>query len=259
MGELTEGQPNDIAGNMGEAAMEKFLGLVGDTAKPCVTKAIDYTLLVFLLLLQFMRCSPTTAAELYERAQNQNIDQTTFNDIYSCDAGDKSSILYSSDPIINGLVLTSIVIGILHGIMLGCAVWIHSSRAGKDVEIHPLVEELYKCTDKLIMIDSAIEIPISFFWAPLMTLFLWSFFALSVVGLFLFSTLYNATVPDDKSAQAVFTSSAILIVLSLYQLTGSVSQYWVMYKASVSKESRDKYKEGLKAKESAVSAIQEIM
>ena len=229
--------------DMGEAVIEKIIGFVSEKAKPCIAKAIDYTLLVALLLLQFMKCSPATAEDIYLSVQENTFNKTT---VYSCDIND-GTLLLSSDKTLNGFVLAAIVIGISYGVLVSVIIFLHSSRKGKDIQIHLLTQGLYKCTDKIMVIDSVLEIPISFFWAPMMTIFLWSFFSASAIGLFLMSRLYNDRVLDDENAKAVFSSSAMLVLLSLFKLTGDISQYWVLYTASTSKESRDKFAKSLTA------------
>lgn len=76
-----------------------------------------------------------------------------------------------------------------------------------------------------------------------MALLVWTIFTCCVIGLFFLSSYYNTSVPDDANAQSVFSTSVFLVILSLFKLTGEVSQYWVLFKASTSKESRDKFDE----------------
>ena len=226
-----------------ETLTERFLGNVSDRAKPCVAKAIDYTLLVILLLLQFMQCSP--ANKLQDYMEDNKSNETTFSDLYSCSMGDSSSLLYSSEMYINVLVIMTISIGIIIGVLYGAFVWIHAGGV-QELPIHPWTEKLYKCTDKILVIDSAIEIPISFYMAPIMTVFLWSLFASCFIGSSFIMTIYSKSVENDEKAIAVFGTSIVLVGLSLFKLTGEVSQYWVLYKASVSQKNRDKFDEDRK-------------
>jgi hypothetical protein len=221
---------------------EKILGFVSEKAKPCVNKAMDYTLLVVLLLLQFTRCKPPILEDVVNSINDKTFNETT---IYNCDI-DGNTLLFSSDSSVNIIVLTAIIIGISYGILISAGIWFHASRRSKDLKIHPLAEGLYKFTDKILIIDSALEIPISFFWAPFMTVFLWLFYLVFVIGLFLLSRLYNERVSDDENAKSIFSTSSTLVALSLFKLTGDVSQYWVLYVASTSQERRDMFKESLK-------------
>ena len=221
-----------------ETLTERFLGNVSDRTKPWVVKAIDYTLLVILLLLQFMQCSP--ANKLQDYMEDNKSNETTFSDLYSCSMGDSSSLLYSSDMYINVLVIMTISIGIIIGVLYGAFVWIHAGGV-QELPIHPWTEKLYKCTDKILLIDTAIEIPISFYMAPIMTIFLWSMFTACFFGLIFLSTMYGDIMKDDENAKTVFGTNSMLVGLSLFKLTGEVSQYWVLYKASISKENRDKF------------------
>ena len=224
------------------ALVEKFLGNVSSRAKPCVAKAIDYTLLVVLLLIQFMRCSPADFDDIKDLVTTNSNETITASTLYSCDIDDKSKLLYSSKTYVNVLVIMAISIGIIIGILFGAFVWIHA-RGIEDLPIHEWTEQLYKCTDKILVIDSALEIPISFYMAPAMTIFVWSLFAACSAGLIFLSTMYGRIVKGDENAITVFTTNALLVGLSLFKLTGEVSQYWVLYQASVSQDIRDKFDE----------------
>lgn len=240
---------DDIGGDTTEDAQEtlteRFLGNVSDRAKPCISKAIDYTLLVILLLLQFMQCSPATLDNLQEHVKDNKLNETSVSDFYSCNMSDSSLILYSSETYINVLVIMAISVGIIIGVLYGAFVWIHARRI-EELPIHPWTEKLYKCTDKILIIDSAIEIPISFYMAPGMTVFLWSLFACCFVGSIFMLTIYSKSVEHDEQAITVFGTNLALVGLSLFKLTGEVSQYWVLYKSSVSQENREKFDEDQK-------------
>lgn len=247
MGQVGDQAMDDLGvENIQETLVAKFLGNVSDRAKPCLSKAIDYTLLVLLLLLQFMRCSPAKLEDLQAYAIDNKLNETAASTFYSCDiTGNKSTLLYSSETYVNALVIMSIFTGIIIGILYGAFVWFHA-RGIDDLHIHPWTEKLYKCTDKILVIDSAIEIPISFYIAPVMTIFLWSMFTACCSGLIFLSIMYGNIMEDDENAKTVFGTSSILVGLSLFKLTGEVSQYWVLYKASASKENRDKFDEDQK-------------
>lgn len=233
---------NDKEKMMGGAVADKITSLVSDRAKPCVSKAIDYTLLVFLLLLQFMRCNPITPEEVYQQVQENTLNTTNVSSLYSCEFSGHSSLLYSSeDSYVNFLALATIIIGLCIGIVYAAFVWIHSSRQADDIPIHPWTQKLYQCTGKILVIDSALEIPISFYFAPVMTFILWTFFSLAIAGLIFLSVMYGNIVQGDENAKSVFSTNAALVALNLYQLTGEVSQYFVLYKASTSKETREKF------------------
>ena len=225
--------------NITENITAKVASFVSDSAKPCVAKAMDYTLLVLLLVLQFMRCSPPSTDDLIDQLKpvNGTLNVTTIKSdlqsIYSCDiSSTQSSIFFASDAWINGLVFAAIIIAFLYGLVCGVGVWIHSTRRAGDNEVPPMVEKLYSITDRILVIDTLIEIPIAFYWTPIATLFMWIFFSISCVGLVLLSVLYARTVPDDPNAQSVFNTSAFLVAFSLFKLTGEASQYWVQYIAA---------------------------
>ena len=234
---------SDAVGDAGEdlegAIIEKFLGFVSDNAKPCITKAIDYTLLVAVLILQFLNCKPLNAQELVEKYNSGDLKLNTTS-VYSCNASDEPIIFSSSSKTLNILIMIAVAIGLSYGIIMAIAIWIHSKYQAKDIKVHSLTEKLYKFTDRIIIIDSLLEIPISFFWAPLVTLMLWGFFAVAVTGFFLIARLYNDQVKDDENAKAVFTSSTFLVIFSLFKLTGDISQYWVKFVTSTVEDADDK-------------------
>ena len=236
----------DALSGLGKGTMEeapenitaKIASLVSDSAKPCVAKALDYTLLVLLLVLQFMRCSPPSTDDLIEQLKledgNLNVTyiKSDLGSIYSCDiSSTQSSVFFASNSWINGLVFSAIIIAFIYGLVGGVGVWIHSMHRA-DIEVPPMVQKLYSITDRIMIIDTLIEIPIAFYWTPIATLLMWIFFCISCVGLTLLSVLYARTVPNDPNAQSVFNTSAFLVAFSLFKLTGEVSQYWVQYTAA---------------------------
>jgi hypothetical protein len=233
-----------------ETLAAKLLGNVSDRAKPCLSQAIDYTLLVLLLLLQFMRCSPAKLEDLQDYVTDNKLNETTVSAFYSCDIGDKSTLLlHSSETYLNVLVIMAISAGIIIGILYGAFVWFHAWCGKEDTPIHSWTKKLYKCTDKMLLIDTVIEIPISFYMAPIMSIFVWSMFAACSFGLIFLSKMYGDIMKDDENAKTVFVTNSMLVGLSLLKLTGEVSQYWVLYKASVSEDNRKKYDEARRTKD----------
>jgi hypothetical protein len=232
-----------------EVQQKKRVGLA--MAKPCIAKAIDYTMLEILLLVQYTRCKRPSVTQLIKEqakyAKNNPGDPFVPPALFSCDTEGSPSVFFQSseNAAINALIMTTISISIFYGVFCGIVVWYHSSRKAKDVEIHPVTEKLYKCTDRIIVFDTLVEIPISFFWAPLMTVFLWFSFSTSIVGLFFLSKNYNKIMVEDDNAQAVFFSSAVVTGISLFKLTGEISQYWVKYAASISWDTKKELAEKL--------------
>lgn len=249
MDNIIDAEFGDDGDDPQDAVVEKFLGFVGDNAKPCIAKAIDYLMVSGLLLLQFFRCQPITTQELYDSVKDDPSKLTALNatSVYSCDASDTSIIFSSSNQTVNILIIIAVVLGLSYGFLMAIGIWIHSKKQADNVKVHPLTEKLYNFTDKIIIVDTLLEIPISFFWAPLMTIILWGFFALAVTAVFLIADLYNKNVQGDENAQAVFTSSAFLVVFSLFKLTGDISQYWVMFVTATvegAEEKFEQYEEG---------------
>ena len=110
------------------------------------------------------------------------------------------------------------------------------------METKVVLESIYQWTGKLIFIDSIIEILITFFWAPFMTVFLWGTFSLLVIGIG-FTAINFAEQVEDPGASNTFNMSSLLVVLSLLKFTGEISQYWVMYKAAMAKEKLHVFKD----------------
>eukprot|EP00551_Chaetoceros_affinis_P014311 CAMPEP_0203707700 /NCGR_PEP_ID=MMETSP0091-20130426/56584_1 /ASSEMBLY_ACC=CAM_ASM_001089 /TAXON_ID=426623 /ORGANISM="Chaetoceros affinis, Strain CCMP159" /LENGTH=268 /DNA_ID=CAMNT_0050583985 /DNA_START=14 /DNA_END=820 /DNA_ORIENTATION=- len=240
-----------------DAIAEKFATVVSDFAKPCIVKAIDYTMLGALLVLQFFRCQPMSTEDIMSNVKENNLDAVNATSVYSCDLNG-TSIIFASNTVVNVFSMIAVVIGLLYGVVVAVIVFIHSRRQGENTKVHPLTEKLYKFTDKILIIDTALEIPISFYWAPLMTIILWGFFAVAVVAIFLIASLYNTQVKDDENAKAVFASSAFLVVLSLFKLTGEVSQYWVKYVTSTLEDAEDQFDQYESSKERGGSILQNM-
>ena len=225
---------------------EVLFGNVSEKAKPCINKAFDYTLLVCLLILQYMRCKP-------------DFDEVKKIPVYEC--AWNNTILYSSDSPeddgvrINKLVLAAVITGFSYGIILSIIVGVHAFFQSKNVKIHPLTASLYKCTNKIVIIDSALEIPIAFFWAPIMTSILWGFFAAASYGVYILTEHFAEQAGKDESAADVFRSSAALTLLSLFKLTGEALQYWVFYKAATIEDAESRFEKFQSTTEKVMSTF----
>lgn len=232
-----------------EKLKEMLFGNVSEKAKPCINKAFDYTLLVCLLILQYMRCKPDI-----EEVNNVPVP------VYDC-ASKNNTILFSSDssedgvPRINKMVLAAVIAGFSYGIILSIIVGVHAFFQSKNVKIHPLTASLYKCTNKIVIIDSALEIPIAFFWAPIMTLILWGFFAAASYGVYILTVHFEEQAGNDESAAHVFRSSAVLTLLSLLKLTGETLQYWVFYKAATIEDAENRFEKFQSTTEKVMSTF----
>lgn len=222
-----------------DAMVDNILdNLISAKAKGVMTKGVDYTLLIMLLVLQYMRCEPSDWNDVLTNINNGTIDASKTDTFYSCDQNDS---LISSPGII-----AAVIISLAYGLFASIFVWIHAARRFKHLE-HvetKVVENIYNWTGKLILVDSIIEIPITFFWAPFMTVFLWGSFLLLVIGLGFTANNFAEKV-EDPSASNTFNMSFFLVVLSLLKLTGEISQYWVMYKAAVAKHKLNVFKDDI--------------
>jgi hypothetical protein len=242
---MTDLVREDLEGGIVGGAQERFLNLVTEKAKPIVGRSIDYTMLVGLLLLQFLSCRSATAQDLqniiFNNATEGNITEDTAKQLYTCDV-DEKTFVFSSHRNLNICLLVALGVGLTFGITSAIFVWVHANRTqAKNAKLHAFTEELYKCTDKFILLDSILEIPISFFWAPIMTSILWVTYFFTALGLFFLARLQNSRSGFDENAKAVFNTSAILVALSLYKLIGEISQYWVLYTAATSETADQKF------------------
>ena len=212
---------------------DELPGLVSDRVNPCVTKAVDYTLLVGLLILQFLRCSPPSPEDLVNGVNDGTIDQSSLTSVYSCDLSDsQSSLFYGGNVFMNVFVIISIAICALFGAIASVGVYIHGWLKVKDLEMLPRIEKTYSVTEKILLLDTFCEIPIAFYWTPVATVLLWGSFTIAFIGLIMLNTLFARTAAGDVNAQSVFSTSTFLVGFSLFKLTGEVSRYWVIYRAS---------------------------
>jgi len=221
---------------------DKLVDMVNARAKDVVSRGIDYSLLIALLIVQFMRCgfkadvSLGTASGLV--GQDASIDDA--KDLYSCSfALEREKLLYTYIP--SWLCL-------LYGICGPIFVWIHAARKFTRLE-HvktTTIEKIYECTDKIIILDTFLEIPISFFFAPIWTVVAWTLFAAICFTLFILAKRYNDLEDTDSTSATTFYVSCLLVILSLIKYTGEISQYWVVYKAVLSGGNKMKKFESVK-------------
>jgi hypothetical protein len=201
-------------------AQEFIEGLVNSRAKAVVSRGIDFTLLIGLLVMQYLRCeAPSIDIE----------DPDPKDALFSCDPDNlpiMSWEIAASWEIVTG------VLAISYGLVSSATVWAHASCRFRKLggNVQPTnIENIYGCTDRIIIIDSIVEIPISFLHAPIMTVFLYSLFLAFCAGLYVTALDFKSKVQDSNAA-SVFITSSFLVVLSLLKLTGEISQYWVIYK-----------------------------
>ena len=218
--------------------MEESVISLGDShAKEVITKSVDYTLLIVNLLLQYLRCETPSVQEIVD-AYHNNAYYNETDAIYSCALEE-----LTTDNLLTPEIVTAVTLTLTYGFVAIIFVWVHSKRRFKTVRQAPPagVEKIYKWTEKFIIIDSILEIPISFYFAPIMTIFLWAAYACFIFGLLIAGLNYSEKV-DSKTAE-VFWMSALMVALALLKLTGEMSQYWVIYKAVSSEDAKEKLEE----------------
>lgn len=241
---------NGVASQEEDDYKDYFLGFVSDRAKPCVDKAIDYTLLVVTLALQYFRCKDLGLNVDAKSDESSGVNLNVNSTDPECDFG-PDWINFSEDKYIKVLIWVLIGIGISYGILVSAIIWIHSACVPA-TKIHKKTEDLYKCTDRIFLIDSILEIPKSFIEAPIITVSLWSAYAAALGGLYFLTMKFGELVMNpempDMNAKNVFASSAVLVAISLYKFTGEVSQYWVIYTVSKKYAKEDDNKESYQKK-----------
>jgi len=123
-----------------------------------------------------------------------------------------------------------ITLGIaIYGLLAAIIVMLHAIRY-KERGDSP-IQGLYKLTDRIPIIDSLLEIPISLWIAPFVTIFLWSMFLVCCVGLIQLAIAYNDEMFEDGN-MSTFALTAFLVGFDLYRMTGNISQYYVIYKSA---------------------------
>jgi len=231
----------EIGTDVGEGIVESVTNsivnsIVNSRAKAVVTKGIDYTLLVVLLVFQYIRCEPPTFEEIKSIVENSNgthTDATSVADLYSCSNTEGIISGLKTKSIMSTGIIVAAILAITYGVVSSIFVWIHAIfKFNKKVGDGSIVETMYEWTDTMIIIDSILEIPISLVFAPIMTLFLWTIYVGFLIGLYFTAQDYTSKDGIDSNAANVFYTSSFMLALSLLKLTGEISQYWVIYKAS---------------------------
>lgn len=93
------------------------------------------------------------------------------------------------------------------------------------------IDGLYKWTDRIPIIDSLLEIPISLWLAPFVTIFLWSMFVACCVGLVVLTVSYDGAEFENGNT-STFALTAFLVGFDIYRMTGNISQYYVLNKSA---------------------------
>lgn len=200
--------------------------LVDSRAKGVITQGIDYTLLIVLLLLQYMRCAAPSISDLnLQDIQNTTSASELAYTLYSCDLEENKHLLTWEIATAGGLCLS-------YGVLLSLFAFIHGKTKFKKLqEVEPRVGKLYDLTSKFILVDNVLEIPISFYWAKYFTVLVWGSFVGICTGLIVTADTFGKKV-DDPNMAGVFNTSCFMVMLSLLKLTGEMSKYWVLYNAS---------------------------
>lgn len=205
---------------------------------------IDFILLNVLLTMQYLCGSPSwkemfesssSEEEALENSRSSTISSSPF---YSCNSpfstGDQDieivSFSIGSFSFRLDFSVASLFI-LLYGIIMTIMVCIHAHFKFKKLGgVYPKIEKVYEWTDRVVIIDSILEIPITFVFAPIWTLVLWTIATGLAIGLFITCQKYAER---DDATVTTFITNCIMIGLSLLKFTGDISQYIVLYKASV--------------------------
>lgn len=239
MGQETNEEIGDI---VGESVKETVIdAVVHGRAKPVASSGVDLVIIVVILALQYLRCNVPSSSDLIDAYNQKNETVDDFVAQYdSCDfnfTGERSvsfnigsSLSVDLDETL-GITL-SITFIFLYAFIITVVVCVHSQCKFKKLSgVNPKIEKVYYWTDKFIIIDSILEIPITFLFAPILSLLLWLVVTGVLTTLF-FASQEFAKREDAELAMSTFTTCCILLALSIFRFTGHVSQYIVLYKAS---------------------------
>lgn len=242
-------------GSLGDVVMDTFIGQINEKAKVIVGAGFDYILSLMLVFLQASGCTlaidpsdvyntlnetirggdssmKDNVTDFFDFSGNKTleINETTienldFSDLLNCDLG-KTFRLDNIELVITILCLA-------YGLFASIGIWIHASfvqKAGKST-----LEGIYKCTDRIPILDSLFEIPIALYIAPIATIFLWLIFSVCCGGLLFVILGFSRN--SDKTAQVnAFIFTNFMVGFHLYKLTGDISQYYVLNKTSIADE-----------------------
>lgn len=132
-------------------------------------------------------------------------------------------------PYLTSEVNLPIIISFGYGVFIAIITWTHSTYFAKQ-EGKSNLEDLYDLTDKVIVIDSLLEIPIAFWNAPYVTIALWVIFFIVTACIYVLSLSVDVSWnPRDDPAKFF---SDFVAMYHLYKVTGDLSQYYVLNKTT---------------------------
>ena len=208
--------------------------VVHSKARAVANEGFNYSILVVLLGLQYMQCNPI-------KIQNDDGNTEVSFQIGACE---KDSILDFENRLLSKGVMAAAIVALLYGVFLSIVTALHAfmfMSKEENVTKPSKVEQIYEFTSKFYLfgLDSLLEIPISFIFAPVMTVLLWAIFCGFGIGFYFVFLDYHSELEDAASENAVtvFALSSFLVVISLLKLTGEILQYYVIYKVAKSDES----------------------
>jgi len=143
------------------------------------------------------------------------------SDIYSCNVQYQLQNLEKDFLITLGIAIYSFLATIL---VIGHA--LHMTEQG-----YSPIQGIYKCTDRIPIFDSLLEIPIALYLSPFVTIFLWSVFLACCAGLAILIASYREAEFENGNV-STFILTAFLVGFDLYRWTGNISQYYVINKTA---------------------------
>jgi len=117
----------------------------------------------------------------------------------------------------------------IYGFLIATIVIIHAIRYRESGESP--IQNIYKWTDRIPIIDSLLEIPIAMWISPFVTIFLWAVFLACCTGLIVLIVSYNEAAFENGNT-STFALTAFLVGFDLYRMTGNISQYYVTHKSA---------------------------
>jgi len=260
-----------------ESNNNNFLESAYDKAKDIAEIAFTFALSVILLFLQNQECHfsiklptiddylGTNTRDISQDLVGNETRNETISDLMGNVTRNETLRVYVDDQLENrtsdilkcdfkNFDTTSLSFCIsvaiaVYGLCIAGIVLIHAARLTETGASR--VEDIYMWTDQIPIIDSLIEIPIAFYFAPVNTLILWGLFMACLSGLVLI--VLEAGKDTVESDQGSLLITSILILYHVYKMTGNISQYYVIYKTAATEDIRDEKLEMYMSSQNKVS------
>jgi len=203
----------------------RLIELAHEKAKDVLDNAFHLVIAQVLLFFQNSNCQ--LSEDAFSRVGDGSFQ---LSDAYDCSVGDQFKDLNKEFWITLSIAI--------YGFLIATIVIIHAIRYRESGESP--IQNIYKWTDRIPIIDSLLEIPIAMWISPFVTIFLWAVFLACCTGLIVLIVSYNEAAFENGNTSS-FALTAFLVGFDLYRMTGNISQYYVTHK-SAKADAREKKK-----------------